>query len=128
MTMVSVLPTNASAINVENTIICCRLPIKSSAKCRPFLTNLRRVLARQAQMRASWKLIYRVFVLNMTELNKTVPVVKVIINHAKGYNLDSSTKPIFDYEEDNEEFFVNIVEGNSGDTDKWYATLETSGT
>ena len=39
--------------------------------------------------------------------------------------LESSTKPTAD--RDNEEFFINLLEGNSRDADKWYATLETSG-
>ena len=41
---------------------------------------------------------------------------------------ESFIKPNADNDRDNEEFFINVVEGDSGDADKWYATLETSGT
>ncbi len=34
--------------------------------------------------------------------------------------LESSTKPTAD--RDNEEFFINLLEGNSRDAAKWYAT------
>ena len=41
---------------------------------------------------------------------------------------DSSTKLTADNVEDREEFFINMVEDNSDEADKWYATLDMSGT
>ena len=49
-------------------------------------------------------------------------------NHVADHMSDSSTKLTADNVEDSEEFFINMVEGNSDEADKWYATLDTSGT
>ena len=49
-------------------------------------------------------------------------------NHVTDHMSDSSTKLTADNVEDSEEFFINMVEGNSDEADKWYATLDTSGT
>lgn len=40
----------------------------------------------------------------------------------------SLTKPTDEISIDTEEFFINIAENNSDDGDKWYATVDTSGT
>ena len=40
----------------------------------------------------------------------------------------SSSKLTADNDNDSEEFFMNMVEGNSDEADKWYASLDTSGT
>ena len=49
-------------------------------------------------------------------------------NHVTDHMSDSSTKLTADNVKDSEEFFINMVEGNSDEADKWYATLDTSGT
>ena len=49
-------------------------------------------------------------------------------NHVTDHMSDSSTKLTADNVQDSEGFFINMVEGNSDEADKWYATLNTSGT
>ena len=48
-------------------------------------------------------------------------------NHVTDHMSDSSTKLTADNVKDSEEFFINMVEGNSDEADKWYAALDTSG-
>ena len=49
-------------------------------------------------------------------------------NHVTDHMSDSSTKLTADNVQDSEEIFINMVEGNSDEADKWCATLDTSGT
>ena len=49
-------------------------------------------------------------------------------NHVTDHMSDSSTKLTADNVQDSEEIFINMVEGYSDEADKWYATLDTSGT
>ena len=68
MTMINVLLTNASVINVESTII---LPQFGNRKQSKKWTVLTRKSTHQVQMTASQNLTYLVFVLKATGPNKT---------------------------------------------------------